>query len=154
MTVAPDVPALQVDDPEQAIEALRGHGLRISTARRLVVHALFDADRPVAASALARRLALEESSVYRNLEVLEQHGLARHVHLGHGPGLYVLAGRDQREFLYCEGCGAVTVAEPDALDGVRAQIRERFGLSARFAHFPIVGLCADCSDAGARAHPH
>jgi Fur family ferric uptake transcriptional regulator len=152
MTVAPDVPALQVDDPEQAIEALRGRGLRISTARRLVVQALFDADGPVAASTLARRLALEESSVYRNLEVLEQHGVARHVHLGHGPGLYVLAGRDQREFLYCEGCGAVTMLEPDALDGVRAQIRERFGLNARFVHFPIVGLCGACSAAGGRPH--
>jgi len=152
MTVAPDVPALQVDDPEQAIEALRGSGLRISTARRLVIEALFASEGPVAASALAQRLSLEESSVYRNLEVLEQHGLARHVHLGHGPGLYVLAGRDRGEFLYCEGCGAVTVLAPHELDDVRAEIHDRFGLTARFAHFPIVGLCARCSAAGAGAH--
>ena len=148
MTVAPDVPVLQVDDPEHAIAALRGRGLRISTARRLVIEALFSADGPLTAPALAQRLSLEESSVYRNLEVLEQHGLARHVHLGHGPGLYVLATREPGEFLFCEGCGAVTVLEHDALDGVRGQIRERFGLTARFAHFPIVGLCASCSAGG------
>jgi Fur family ferric uptake transcriptional regulator len=156
MTVAPDVPALQVDDPEQAIEALRDSGLRISTARRLVIEALFAADGPVAASALAQRLSLEESSVYRNLEVLEQRGLARHVHLGHGPGLYVLAGRERGEFLYCEGCGTVTVLEPHELDAIRDEIHDRFGLTARFAHFPIVGLCARCSESGAtpRAHSH
>ena len=96
MTVAPDVPALQVGDPAEAIDALRRSGLRISTARRLVIEALFDADGPVSAAQLAQRLSLEESSVYRNLEVLEQHGLARHVHLGHGPGLYVLSGRERR----------------------------------------------------------
>jgi Fur family transcriptional regulator, ferric uptake regulator len=154
MTVAHDVPVLQVDDPEQAIEALRGSGLRISTARRLVIEALFGADGPVAASELAQRLSLEESSVYRNLEVLEQHGLARHVHLGHGPGLYVLAARDRGEFLYCEGCGAVTVLEPHELDAIRDEIHDRFGLTARFAHFPIVGLCAGCSAAGSGAHTH
>ena len=154
MTVAHDVPALQVQDPAQAIEALRGSGLRISTARRLVIEALFAADGPVAASELAQRLSLEESSVYRNLEVLEQHGLARHVHLGHGPGLYVLAARDRGEFLYCEGCGAVTVLEPHELDAIRDEIQDRYGLTARFAHFPIVGLCAGCSAAGARAHAH
>jgi Fur family transcriptional regulator, ferric uptake regulator len=154
MTVAPDVPALQVDDPQQAIEALRARGLRISTARRLVIEALFDADGPVAASTLAQRLALEESSVYRNLEVLEQHGLARHVHLGHGPGLYVLAAREPGEFLYCEGCGAVTVLQSHQLDAIRDDIHDRFGLTARFAHFPIVGLCAGCSESGATLRPH
>jgi Fur family ferric uptake transcriptional regulator len=114
MTVAPDVPVLHVDDPAEAIDALRQCGLRISTARRLLIEALFDADGPVAAGQLAQRLALEESSVYRNLEVLEQHGLARHVHLGHGPGLYVLSGREHGEFLYCEGCGRPSTPAPRA----------------------------------------
>lgn len=145
MTVAPDVPALPVADPVAALQALRSSGLRISTPRRLVVQALFASDGPVTAAELAQRLSLDESSVYRNLEVLEQHGLARHVHLGHGPGLYELAGRERREFLYCEGCGRVTVLGPHDLDDVRAQLRDRFGLTARFAHFPIVGLCADCA---------
>jgi Fe2+ or Zn2+ uptake regulation protein len=67
MTVAPDVPRLVVSDPEQAIHALRESGLRISTPRRLVIEALFETDGPVSAPALAERLSLEESSVYRNL---------------------------------------------------------------------------------------
>jgi Fur family ferric uptake transcriptional regulator len=153
MTVAPDVPALQVGDPAEAIDALRSSGLRISTARRLVIEALFDADGPVAVAHLAQRLSLEESSVYRNLEVLEQHGLARHVHLGHGPGLYVLSDREPGEFLYCEGCGRVTTLQAGELDTIRTEIRDRFGLTARFAHFPIVGLCRECAAAGA-AHRH
>ncbi len=144
MTVAPDVPRLVVSDPEQAIDALRESGLRISTPRRLVIEALFEADGPVSAPALAQRLTLEESSVYRNLEVLERHGLTRHVHLGHGPGLYALVGRDDGEYLYCERCGKVTVLRADELGPVRDEIRERFGHTPRFTHFAIVGTCDDC----------
>jgi Fur family ferric uptake transcriptional regulator len=144
MTVAPDVPRLVVSDPEQAIHALRESGLRISTPRRLVIEALFEADGPVSAPALAQRLSLEESSVYRNLEVLERHGLTRHVHLGHGPGLYALVGRDDGEYLYCERCGKVTVLRADELEPVRDEIRERFGHTPRFTHFAIVGTCDGC----------
>jgi Fur family ferric uptake transcriptional regulator len=145
MTVAPDVPRLVVADPDQAIHALRQSGLRLSTARRLVIEALFAADGPVSAPSLAQALSLDESSVYRNLEVLERHGLVRHVHLGHGPGLYALVGRDDGEYLYCERCGKVTVLGHDELEPIRAQIKDRFGHSARFTHFAIVGLCERCS---------
>ncbi|HTU84702.1 MAG TPA: transcriptional repressor, partial [Solirubrobacteraceae bacterium] len=113
---------------------------------RLIIHALFDADGPVSAAFLVRALALDESSVYRNLEMLEQHGLVRHLHLGHGPGLYVLAGRTEgEEYLYCERCAKVTPVARAELDPVRDQIRERFGYTPRFTHFAIVGLCEQCS---------
>jgi Fur family ferric uptake transcriptional regulator len=144
VTDAPDVPALAVSDPEQAVSALRASGLRLSTARRLVIEALFAADDPVSASELAGALRIDESSVYRNLEVLERHGLVRHLHLGHGPGLYVLTSRDEAEYLYCERCNRATAVRPEELDPVREQIRERFGYSARFTHFAIVGICDRC----------
>jgi hypothetical protein len=31
------------------------------------------------------------------------------------------------------------------MDPVRAQIEKRFDFEARFSHFPILGLCADCA---------
>jgi Fur family ferric uptake transcriptional regulator len=174
MTVAPDTPRLAFADLSDAVDALRERGLRLTTPRRLVLEALFSADGPVSAEYVASSLNLEVTSVYRNLEALEQHGLARHVHLGHGPGLYALVGRGEREFLSCERCGAVRTLTPDQLDPVRDQIKELFGYEARFTHFAIVGLCPACArqpqgdapqpieanghatnDApGAREHPH
>ncbi len=119
--------------------------MRLSTARRLVLEALFAAEGPVSAAHLARALKVDESSVYRNLEVLERHGLIRHVHLGHGPGLYVLVGRHEVEYLYCERCAKVTAVSPRQLDPVRHAIKEQFGYEARFTHFAIVGLCERCA---------
>jgi Fur family ferric uptake transcriptional regulator len=155
MTVAPDVPRLAVADPNEAIRRLRASGLRLSTARRLIIEALFAADGPVSAQQLSLELSLDESSVYRNLELLERQGLTRHVHLGHGPGLYALVGRDDGEYLFCERCAKVTLLGPEELDSVRAQISERFGHHARFTHFAIVGLCDGCATRGsAPARPH
>lgn len=148
MTVAPDARRLTFDDLGQAVQALRAHGLRLSTSRRLVLEALFAAEEPVSAERIARGLQLELTSVYRNLETFERHGLVRHVHLGHGAGLYALVGRGEHEYLHCERCGAVRALEPGELDPVRRRIRELFGYDARFTHFALVGTCPGCSPAG------
>jgi len=145
MTVAPDVQPLAVDSPAAAIRELREAGLRISTARRLLIEALFKAEGPVSAAHLVHTLALDESSVYRNLELLERHGLIRHLHLGHGPGLYLPVARDEVEYLYCERCTKVTLVAPAELDAVREQIHERFGYMPSFTHYAIVGLCDQCA---------
>ena len=126
-------------------------GARLSSARRQLLEALFAADGPVTAEDLARSAggeleAADVASIYRNLELFERLGIVRHVHLGHGPGRYALAG--EREYLVCERCGRVVTADPDELVGVRDEIRERFGFEVRFSHFPIAGLCEDCRGEG------
>jgi Fur family ferric uptake transcriptional regulator len=146
VTQSPDAPPLAFSDLADAIRALRKAGLRISTPRRLVLEALFAATGPVSAADLARELSLDESSVYRNLEVLEQLGVVRHVHLGHSAGLYTLVSDEVVEYLYCERCARVTTVAPNHLDSVREQIRDEFGYRARFTHFAIVGLCPDCAE--------
>lgn len=150
MTVAAHTPPLAFDTIEEAVGAVRRGGMRLSTARRLVLEGLFAADGPVSAARLANVLSIDESSVYRNLELLERHGLVRHVHLGHGPGLYALAGRHEVEYLYCERCAKVTAVTPDQLDPVRRSIKRRFGHQARFTHFAIVGLCDRCATTAPR----
>ena len=147
MTSAPQVPALRFETIDGAVAAMRARGLRLSTARRLILEDLFAADGPASAEYVARRVHLDVASVYRNLETMERHGLVRHVHLGHGPGLYVLVGRGEREHLYCEGCGAVRTLDPAELDPLREMIQGRFGFEVRFTHFPIVGLCPRCAAA-------
>lgn len=150
MTAPHTGPSLEAPDVESAIEALRAKGMRISSARRLVLEALYAADAPISAEQIADGLAgrlprSDLASVYRNLETLEQVGLVRHSHFGHGPGLYMPTGVSEREYLVCNSCNAVTAVEPSEMDDLRTLIQERFGYEARFSHFPILGLCADCA---------
>jgi Fur family ferric uptake transcriptional regulator len=155
MTAAPESPARAFDDIHGALAVLSAQGLRRSSARRLVLQALFAADEPTSAEAIAARLEtdglkLDLASVYRNLETLGRVGIVRHVHIGHGPGLYTLAGGREREYLVCDRCGRVDAVPPEDLDRTRAVIRDDLGYEVRFTHFPIVGLCADCAGAAGR----
>jgi Fur family ferric uptake transcriptional regulator len=130
---------------------VRGRGLRLSSARRLVLEALFAAERPATADEIAGGLGgrvprSDLASVYRNLETLEQLGVVHHVHAGHGPGLYALARG--REYLLCERCGELRAVRPAALEPVRQALREAFGYEARFTHFPLVALCGECAATG------
>jgi Fur family transcriptional regulator, ferric uptake regulator len=143
MTRAPHRPPLAYRDIDDIARALRDAGGRFSAARRRVLEALFAADAPLPADAVAP--GLDRASVYRALEYLEELGVVRHVHLGHSPGLYALTGGTEREYLACERCARVVGVEAAQLDEVRATIEREFGYVARFSHFPIVGLCADCA---------
>jgi Fur family ferric uptake transcriptional regulator len=158
MTVSHSAPALRAGDLSTAVTALRVRGLRVSSARRLLLEALYAADGPISAEDIAGGLGgrlpgQDLGSVYRNLETLEEVGLVRHVHLGHGPGLYALAGPAEREYVVCEGCASVVALPPAALDDVRAAALAATGVQARFSHFPLVGLCAACSREETHAHP-
>jgi Fur family ferric uptake transcriptional regulator len=153
LTDAPQAAPLVLATIDEAIEIMREQGMRLSTPRRLVLEALFAAPGPVSAVQISRELSIEITSVYRNLEMLEEHGLVRHVHLAHGPGLYVLVGRVEHEYLYCELCEKVTPVAVGDLDPVRDQIRARFGHEAHFTHFAIVGLCKSCAASESRRAP-
>ena len=141
-----------VEDLESAVALMRERGLRVSAARRLVVEALLAADGPMSAEQISEGIggrvpSSDIGSVYRNLQALEDIGVVRHVHLGHGPGLHALAVTGEREYLTCERCADYRAVAPEELDAVREMIERQFGYRASFIHFPIVGLCSNCAEA-------
>ncbi len=150
MTTAHLTPEVPVESVDGAIGVLRSAGHRASAARRLLVEALFAAGGPVTAEQIAagsggRVPESDLASVYRNLELLERVGLVRHVHLGHGPAVYALAGKLPPAYLICERCGGRRALTDRELEPLRRSIRKRFGYEARFRHFPITGLCETCA---------
>jgi Fur family transcriptional regulator, ferric uptake regulator len=164
VTVPHTGPSIAAPDMDAAVDALRSRGLRVSAARRLVLEALFAAEGPISAEQVADGLAgrlprSDLASVYRNLETLEEMGLVRHFHLGHGPGLYALTGPGEREYMVCDSCSSVRAVAPEDMETVRSLIKHEFGFEARFSHFPLVGVCAECAreelpQASERRHAH
>jgi Fur family ferric uptake transcriptional regulator len=152
MTVATQSHQHAARDLADALAVLRTHGLQSTGPRRLVLEALFAVDRPVPAEEIAAGLggalpASGRASVYRNLEALERIGLVRHVHFGHGPGLYELTAC-RHEYAVCERCRTVTFVPAAELDHVRRLLEQQLGVEPHFTHFPIVGLCRRCRAAG------
>src|SRR5262245_11428691 len=100
MTMVHHAPPLRAPSLGAALGLLRARGLRVSAARRLVLEALYAAEAPMSAEELTARVPGSDlASVYRNLVVLQEVGLVRHVHLGHGPGLYSLTSATSLEFV-------------------------------------------------------
>jgi Fur family ferric uptake transcriptional regulator len=149
MTVPHLTAALEAPSAAAAARTLRRRGLRLSAARRVVLAALFAADRPVSAEEIAAGVGgrvppSDLASVYRNLETLEALGLVRHMHLGHGPGRYAPSGR-RDELAVCERCGACAALPAASVSAIRAAVRGAVGFEARFDHFPLAGLCPACA---------
>jgi Fur family transcriptional regulator, ferric uptake regulator len=153
MTRAAHTPFAPVASIDEVAGLLRRAGGRFSAARRLLLEALFAADGPASAEQIAsglggRGLEADLTSVYRNLEYLEELGVVRHVHAGHGAGLYALSRAPEREYLLCDACGTVTSVHPERLAAARELIQAEFGFAARFTHFPVSGVCAACREPG------
>ena len=83
------------------------------------------------------------ASVYRNLDTLEQAGLVHHIHIGHGPGRYLLA-RGAGGYAVCDRCEAHVALTPAALAPVAATVRDACGFEPDFSHFAITGRCSSC----------
>jgi len=152
MTVPHQTRALAPASVPAAITTLRVRGLRVSSARRLVLEALFAAEGPVTADAIADGLngrfpSSDLASVYRNLDTLEEIGLVHHFHVAHGAGLYALSGRHQAGYVACERCGAHRPLDHATVAQVAAVLRQACGYEPQLVHFPIVGRCPGCDHA-------
>ncbi|MGH2917223.1 MAG: Fur family transcriptional regulator, partial [Solirubrobacteraceae bacterium] len=80
MTVSPDSTPVVVTDLREAMDVVRRGGLRLTSARRLVLEALLAARKPISAEEIAdglggRMTQSDIASVYRNLETLGELGL-------------------------------------------------------------------------------
>jgi Fur family ferric uptake transcriptional regulator len=133
--------------PTDTTARLHAAGLRLGAARRQVIDVLTGLDRPVTAEDVAALLPdVHVSSVYRTLNVLEDLGVVRHVHLAHGPALYELTDvADRIRHLACERCGRDIVVPSSLFDDLRATIEQDYGFLIDGGHFAIPGRCATCA---------
>jgi Fe2+ or Zn2+ uptake regulation protein len=143
-------------------ERLRASGQRYTPKRREIVDALCrTAGSPVAIPDLvAGRRDLPQSSVYRNLSVLEEVGVARRVVTEEGIARFELAEdlTEHHHHLVCRSCGAVEDAtlplriERD-LQRALADSAARVGFEGVSHRLDLLGTCRACAAASGAADP-
>ncbi len=134
------------------IGALRGRSLRITKARRAICEVLASShEEHMSALDILQRarekagMAIDQSTVYRTLDVLEDLGYLHHVHLGHGAGVYHLSEESDHQHLVCEQCGVSVEIPLEELAPVLATVTARYGFVAESVHFALVGTCEECA---------
>jgi len=135
---------------EALVGLLRERSGRVTTARRAIVAALVGAGGHVTAEELttvvrAAHPDVAPSTVYRCLEALEEIGAVEHVHLGHGPAVYHLAGHAPHQHLVCESCHVVVEVPGILFTALARRVRAEFGFTLQPGHFAVGGLCRTCA---------
>ncbi len=137
---------------DQVHSTLRDAGLRQAEARERVVELL--ACEPCALSPVEIEAALESqgkrvglASIYRALELLNEHGLVERVPVA--PGLTRFerstpGGEHHHHHLVCEHCGRLVAFDDPALERAIKRVSERLGVRVDHHEVLLRGACQNC----------
>jgi Fur family ferric uptake transcriptional regulator len=128
---------------------LRSRGYRITAQRLAILHTIATSRHPTAESIFDHlrhsEPALNLSTVYRNLAVLQEVGLVTHAHFGSGAPIYHLADEPPHIHLSCLRCGRVTSVGPDTAAAFARRVLADTGFVIDTSHSAVHGLCRECS---------
>jgi Fur family transcriptional regulator, ferric uptake regulator len=129
--------------------ALRERGYRLTPQRQLVLEAVerlgHATPEDIVEAVRETAVAVNISTVYRTLELLEQLGLVQHAHLGHGAPTWSVASESDHVHLVCRDCGAVDEVPPSVVEPLVRELADRKGFAVDVGHFAVFGRCAGCS---------
>jgi Fur family ferric uptake transcriptional regulator len=130
---------------------LRGRGYRLTPQRELILAAVDTLGHATPDEVLAevRRhsSAVNASTVYRTLEVLEELGLVRHAHLSDRAPTYHTVTDHEHFHLVCRNCREVVSVDPGVLDDLTATLRAQHAFVVDIGHLTVFGHCVECRGA-------
>ena len=125
-------------------------GLRLTPQRQLVLRAVERLGHATPDEILAdvqqHASAVNISTVYRALEVLEELGLVRHAHLSDRAPTYHSVTDHEHFHLVCRNCRKVISVDPDVVAPLAARLREQHAFVLDVGHLAVFGHCVDCGD--------
>jgi Fur family transcriptional regulator, ferric uptake regulator len=130
---------------------LRRGGYRITPQRQLVLESVerlgHGTPEEILAEVQRTATGVNLSTVYRNLEVLEEVGLVTHAHIGHGAPTYHSVDDHVHIHLVCDRCGKVESIDAAIADPFLDELRTRTGFVTDVSHVALHGACSGCSTA-------
>ena len=131
-------------------ERMRASGKRMTVQRRMVLEALEHARHHITAEEIASRIRakypqIDPSTVYRNLESLEEVGHVTHTHFEDRVTRWHLADAERHGHLICRQCGDEIEVPMTLLEPLARRLRSEHGFQADLAHSAVVGICRECA---------
>jgi Fur family ferric uptake transcriptional regulator len=127
---------------------LRARGYRLTPQRELVLaaverlgHATPD---EVLTAVREESQAVNSSTVYRTLELLEELGLVRHAHITDRAPTYHSTAAPAHVHLVCRECRGITEVAPEVVEPLAEALSERYDFTTDVGHLTIFGTCGRC----------
>jgi Fur family transcriptional regulator, ferric uptake regulator len=128
---------------------LRESGHRLTPQRELVLAAVETLGHAtpdeVYAEVRTHSSAINLSTVYRTLELLDDLGLIHHAHLSDRAPTYHSTSGHEHSHLICRSCRRVISVERDDMEAALGALAQRHDFGPDYGHLTIFGTCADCA---------
>jgi Fur family ferric uptake transcriptional regulator len=139
---------------ESLRETLKERGLRLTPQRELILAAVNELGHAtpdeVLAHVQAKASAVNASTVYRTLEVLEELGLVRHAHLSDRAPTYHSTTGHTHFHLVCRRCRQVISVDAEEAEPFVESLTTRHAFTPDMGHLTVFGLCSACQTEGDR----
>jgi Fur family ferric uptake transcriptional regulator len=130
---------------------LRESGHRLTPQRELVLAAVETLGHAtpdeVYAEVRTHSEAINLSTVYRTLELLDELGLIRHAHLSDRAPTYHSATGHEHSHLVCRGCHQTFSVGRSAMEDALGPLAAEHGFRPDYGHLSVFGLCSECAAA-------
>jgi len=127
---------------------LREKGYRLTPQRELILAAVETLGHATPDEVLAEvrhhSAAVNASTVYRTLEVLEELGLVRHAHLSDRAPTYHSVTDEEHFHLVCRNCRRVISVDPDVLEPLLQKLEADHRFAVDVGHLTVFGRCEEC----------
>jgi Fur family ferric uptake transcriptional regulator len=133
------------------LEQLRERGFRLTPQREMVLSVMHQIQDFATAEEIYERVqvlssAVDISTVYRTLELLQEFRLIASVDPGDGRRRHQLLGIDDRHLhLVCRSCGKIIGADLESAQPFIQQLEEQYGFQVDLDDLALPGLCRGCS---------
>jgi Fe2+ or Zn2+ uptake regulation protein len=142
----------EMDIDQLAASQLKKINQRYTKNRRQVIAILLEATKPITINQILESDSeLAQSSVYRNLAILEQAGLVVRIITNDDHAHYELAEHilDHHHHIICSPCGEIldfhlSTKIEKALESSLKEIADDFGFSIDRHRLDLLGTCGDC----------
>jgi Fur family ferric uptake transcriptional regulator len=136
---------------EVFLQKLRDRGLRLTPQREMILSVMHDVEGLATAEAIYEQVqaltsAVDISTVYRTLDLLQEMDIVACVDPGDGQHLYELLGvHGPHIHLVCQSCGKVSGIDVKEAELLAQRLRAEHGFVADLDHLSISGLCEECA---------
>lgn len=136
-----------MNETAHILDSIRTQGKRITVTRQLVVETMVAAATPLSVQELLatfrkKRKPVNKTTLYRELDFLEELGVVRQVQLGQDRKRYELTAGPHHHHIRCVECDRIEDIDfPDHLEGTVAHIEKKTGFAVLDHSLEFVGLC-------------
>jgi Fur family ferric uptake transcriptional regulator len=132
------------------LDRLREQGLRLTPQREMVLSVMHQLKDMATAEEILERVrrqsaAVDVSTIYRTLDLLQGLDLVISVDSGAGHRLYKLVGIEGPHLhLVCGQCGKVMGVDLSPAQSLATYLQDQHGFEMDMEHLSLPGLCCDC----------